>query len=68
VARRFLQVARFPKATVEKTADGFRITLRAFPYRNAISGLRVHAEIHTDPSGKVLSQELAWDPGPHPLW
>ena len=68
VARRFLQVARFPKATVEKTADGFRITLRAFPYHNAISGLRVHAEIHTDPSGKVLSQELAWDPGPHPLW
>lgn len=68
VARRFLQVARFPKATVERTADGFRINLRAFPYRNAISGLRVHAEIHTDPSGKVLSQELAWDPGPHPLW
>ncbi len=69
VARRFLQVARFPKATVEKTTDGFHITLRAFPYnRDASSGLRVHAEIHTDPSGKVLSQELAWDPGPHQLW
>ncbi len=62
VARRFLQLARFPKATVEKTADGFHITLRAFPYsRDASSGLRVHAVIETDPSGKILSQELAWD-------
>ena len=69
VARRFLQVARFPKATVEKTADGFRITLRAFPYgRDTMSGLRVHALIETDSSGKVLTQELAWDPGPHQLW
>jgi hypothetical protein len=61
-ARRFLQAARFPKATVEKTPDGFRILLRAFPYsRSASSGLRVHALIETDPSGKVLSQALAWD-------
>jgi membrane-bound metal-dependent hydrolase YbcI (DUF457 family) len=68
-ARRLLQVARFPKATVEKTPDGFHITLRAFPYnRDASSSLRVHAEIRTDPSGKLLSQELAWDPGPHQLW
>jgi hypothetical protein len=66
VARRFLQVARFPKATVEKTPDGFHITLRAFPYnRDANSGLRVHALFNTDSSGKILSQELAWDPGPH---
>jgi len=69
VARRFLQIARFPKATVEKTPDGFHITLRAFPYsRDASSGLRVHALIDTDSSGKILSQELAWDPGPHQLW
>jgi membrane-bound metal-dependent hydrolase YbcI (DUF457 family) len=69
IARRFLQVARFPKATVEKTPAGFHITLRAFPYnRDATSSLRVHAEIDTDPSGKVLSQELAWDPGLHQLW
>jgi len=64
VARHFLQVARFPKATVEKTRDGFHIILRAFPYnRDASSGLRVHAEIETDSSGKILSQELAWDSG-----
>ncbi|HKV62486.1 MAG TPA: metal-dependent hydrolase [Candidatus Acidoferrum sp.] len=69
VARQFLRVARFPKATVEKSPDGFHILLRAFPYnRDASSGLRVHAEIHTDPSGKVLSEELAWDPGPREFW
>jgi len=69
IARRFLQVARFPKATVEKTPAGFHVTLRAFPYnRDATSTLGVHAEIDTDPTGKVLSQELAWDPGPHQLW
>src|SRR6267143_5068338 len=69
VARRFLQVARFPKATVEKTPDGLHIILRAFPYsRDVSSVLRVHAQIDTDPSGKILSQELAWDPGSSPLW
>ncbi len=62
VARRFLQAARFPKATVEKTPQGFQVVLRAFPYgREAMSGPRVHAVIETDASGKVLSQELAWD-------
>jgi membrane-bound metal-dependent hydrolase YbcI (DUF457 family) len=63
-ARRFLQAARFPKATVEKTPEGFHIILRTFPYsRDPSSGLRVHALVETDPSGKILSQELAWDPG-----
>jgi hypothetical protein len=62
VARRFLQAARFPKATVEKTPDGFHITLRAFPYnRNASSDLRLHAQIETDSSGRIVSQQLAWD-------
>jgi membrane-bound metal-dependent hydrolase YbcI (DUF457 family) len=62
VARRFLQVARFPKATVEKMPQGFHIVLRAFPYgRDAMSGPRVHAVIETDSSGKVVSEELAWD-------
>src|SRR5260370_31073888 len=32
VARRFLQAARFPKASVERTPEGFQITLRDFPY------------------------------------
>jgi membrane-bound metal-dependent hydrolase YbcI (DUF457 family) len=63
VARRFLQVARFPKATVEQTPQGFHVILRAFPYtRDSGSGLRVQALIDTDPSGKVLSEELVLVP------
>jgi hypothetical protein len=63
-ARLFFQVARFPKATVEKTREGFKVTVRAFPYtRDASSGWRVEALIGTDPSGKMRSQELAWDRG-----
>jgi inner membrane protein len=63
LARRFLQVARFPKATVEQTPAGFHVILRAFPYSRASgSGLRVQALIDTDPSGRILSEELAWVP------
>ncbi|HKW62596.1 MAG TPA: metal-dependent hydrolase [Candidatus Acidoferrum sp.] len=76
VARRFLQVARFPKATVEQTPIGFHVILRAFPYsRESGSGLltltdegRVQALIDTDPSGKILSQELAWVPSARTFW
>jgi inner membrane protein len=69
VARRFLQVARFPKATVEQTPAGFHVILRAFPYsRESGSGLRVQALIDTDPSGKILSQELAWTPYSRDFW
>jgi inner membrane protein len=69
VARRFLQAARFPKASVEKTPAGFHIILRAFPYaRDVRSGLRVHALLETDPSGKILSEELAWDPTSGESW
>ncbi len=69
VARRFLQVARFPKATVEKTPDGFHIILRAFPYaRDASSGWRVEALIKMDPSAKIFSQELVWDPISREVW
>jgi membrane-bound metal-dependent hydrolase YbcI (DUF457 family) len=68
-ARRFLQAARFPKATVEKTPEGFHIILRAFPNSSDVSpSLRVHALIDTDPSGKILSQELAWDPASREFW
>jgi inner membrane protein len=69
VARRFLQVARFPKASVEKTPEGFHIILRDFPYTPDVgSGLRVHALIDTDPSGKILSQEMGWDPVSRKFW
>ena len=69
VARRFLQIARFPKATVEQTPGGFHVILRAFPYgRDPSSGLRVQALINTDPSGKVLSEEHAWVPSSRDFW
>jgi membrane-bound metal-dependent hydrolase YbcI (DUF457 family) len=61
-ARRFLQTARFPKASIEKTDTGFRIQLRDFSHqRDAHSQKQVIAIIETDPNGNVLSQELAWD-------
>ncbi len=69
VAHRFLQAARFPKASVEKTPEGFQITLRDFPYTREIrSGLRVQATIDTDPEGKVLSQQLTWNPLSREFW
>jgi membrane-bound metal-dependent hydrolase YbcI (DUF457 family) len=69
VARRFLQAARFPKATVEKSPDGYHVILRDFPYtRDTSSGWRVDALIDTDPSGKILSEELAWSPFSKDFW
>ena len=69
VGRRFLQLARFPKASVEKTPEGFHVILRDFPYsRDATSGWRVQALIDADPSGKVLSQEFAWVPMSREFW
>ena len=68
-ARRFLQAARFPKASVEKTPQGFQITLRDFPYtRDVQAGLRVQAPIDTDSAGKVLSQQLTWNPLSQEFW
>lgn len=69
VARRFLQVARFPKATVEQTLGGYHIILRDFPYtRDSGAGLRVQALIDTDSSGKILSEDLAWVPASRSFW
>jgi membrane-bound metal-dependent hydrolase YbcI (DUF457 family) len=61
-ARRFLQVAKFPKGTVEKTETGYRVQLRDLAeQREGRSGPRVMAIVETDPKAKVLSDELAWD-------
>lgn len=69
VARRFLQSARFPKASLEKTPEGFHVLLRDFPFtRDATSGPHVQAIIDTDPSGKILLEELAWDPASRQFW
>lgn len=69
VAHRFLQVARFPKASVEQTPAGYRVILRDFPYtRDYNSGFHVQVIIDTDPSGKMLSQELSWVPSSGDFW
>lgn len=61
-ARRFLQVAKFPKGTVEKTETGYRVQLRDIAERrDARSGPQIIAIVETDRNGKVLSDELAWD-------
>jgi hypothetical protein len=58
-----LQVARFPKATVEKTAAGFRIEIRGFPYRDdSSSGLSVRAVIELDSNAIVKEEALVWNP------
>ncbi len=61
-ARRFLEVARFPKATVEKTSDGYRFELRDLRY--AATGETDHAlavlvELGLD--AKIQSHEIVWE-------
>jgi membrane-bound metal-dependent hydrolase YbcI (DUF457 family) len=69
VARRFLRAARFPKATVEKTPEGYHVILRDLPaIPGASSVSRIQALIDTDPSGKVLSEELSWSPAFRSFW
>jgi inner membrane protein len=69
IGRRFLQVARFPKATVEQTPGGFHVILRDFPYsRDTGSGLGVQAIVETDPSGTLLSEELVRASSSHDFW
>jgi inner membrane protein len=62
VARRFLQVARFPKATVEQTPGGCHVALRDFTYRVDFDSRQVQVVIDADPSGRTVSQELIWVP------
>lgn len=63
-ARRFLAATRFPKASLERVPAGFRVELRPFPSsQGGRSGRRVMATIETDPGGKILSEELVWEPG-----
>lgn len=61
-ARRFLRVARFPKASVEKTAEGTIVEIIE-DLRFAANGQHqreVVALIVLDNGGKIASQELLW--------
>jgi membrane-bound metal-dependent hydrolase YbcI (DUF457 family) len=60
-AREFLGVASFPKASIEKTTEGYEVQIRDLRY--AVSGEMRHkivAIIHTDGNGKVMQDELRW--------
>jgi membrane-bound metal-dependent hydrolase YbcI (DUF457 family) len=59
--KKFLEVARFPRAAVAKTDDGHEVAIRSM--RDQAEGEtrhRVAAQIMMDGKYKVLSQELIW--------
>jgi membrane-bound metal-dependent hydrolase YbcI (DUF457 family) len=61
-ARRFLAVARFPKATIERTTEGYRCGFRDLRFaaagetERAVSALVVMGE-----DGKVRESEIVWE-------
>jgi len=60
-ARAFLRIASFPKASVEKTPEGYEVQIRDLRY--TVSGKIRHevvALVHTDSTGKVLEDDLLW--------
>jgi len=60
-AAAFLRVARFPKATMEKTETGFRIDLRDLRYAAAGESEReLLAIVELNPAGVIVSHELVW--------
>jgi inner membrane protein len=61
-ARRFLQVAKFPKATVEQTRTGFRVEIREFSAQRGGPWARgVAAVVKTDSNARITNEELVWD-------
>jgi len=55
------RLCRFPKASVEKTADVFRVRLQTYPFD---PDFRVQALIDVSPSAQILSEVLSYDFGP----
>ena len=60
-ARRFLGYARFPKASLEKTPEGYRVRLRAYA---PDPDFRLQALIEVSASLQILSETLSYDFGP----
>jgi membrane-bound metal-dependent hydrolase YbcI (DUF457 family) len=60
-AKKFLGVARFPKATVEKTSTGFEVQLRDLRYAAENNPRReIVAIIDTDANNKITDEALLW--------
>jgi membrane-bound metal-dependent hydrolase YbcI (DUF457 family) len=61
VAREFLRVERFPKATVERTQDGYEVGIRSMrDFAEMESQRRVEARIYLNGKSQVLAEELKW--------
>lgn len=59
VAQEFLKFARFPKASVERTAEGFHVELRDLRFSSRLPGRRgVVAVIELNPQLQVVNQEM----------
>jgi inner membrane protein len=57
----FLKVARFPKATIEKTDAGYQVELRDLRYAVAGESKRgIAALFELNPAGKIVRRELIW--------
>jgi membrane-bound metal-dependent hydrolase YbcI (DUF457 family) len=60
-AKRFLRVARFPKATVQKMEAGWEVQIRDLCYAAAGEVKREPmVTVDFDPSGKIISAEIVW--------
>ena len=60
-AKKFLAAAQFPKADIEKTADGYEVELRDLRYAGIGETQReIRARIDLDANGKILNDELIW--------
>src|SRR5271154_748432 len=60
-ARRFLAMARFPKASVENTGAGSRVEIRDLRYvAVGETGHEVIAVIRLDTANRVVTDEIAW--------
>jgi membrane-bound metal-dependent hydrolase YbcI (DUF457 family) len=60
-ARRFLAYARFPRAALEKTAEGYHIRLQTYAVD---PDFRIQALIEVSPSNQIVSESLSYDSGP----
>jgi len=64
VAEEFLQFARFPKASVEKAEDGYRVELRDLRFTSLLgsrSGFVAVVELNRQ--FQVINEELRFDRG-----
>jgi membrane-bound metal-dependent hydrolase YbcI (DUF457 family) len=60
-AKRFLRVARFPKATIQKMDAGSEVQIRDLRYAAAGEVKREPmVTVDFDPSGRIISEEIMW--------